>query len=101
MVAMSVRLHLGNEGLKSGKDVTPGQSCSVGVPRTLFRISDDIAHDQDLHLPEDLENLVDFRVAWEERLAGAHLGEDAAYRPHIDAGGVLTTSKENLRSAVP
>jgi hypothetical protein len=35
MPAMSVRFHLGNEGLKSGNDVTPGQSCSLGVPRIL------------------------------------------------------------------
>jgi hypothetical protein len=35
MDAMSVRFHLGNEGLKSGKEVTPGQSCSLGVPRML------------------------------------------------------------------
>lgn len=35
MPAMSVRFHLGKEGLKSGNDVTPGQSCSLGVPRML------------------------------------------------------------------
>jgi hypothetical protein len=39
MFAMSVRPHLGNEGLKSGKDVTPGQSCSLGVPRMLAIVS--------------------------------------------------------------
>lgn len=35
MPAISVRFHLGKEGLKSGNDVTPGQSCSLGVPRML------------------------------------------------------------------
>ncbi len=30
-----VRDHFGKEDLKSGKDVTPGQSSSVGVPRRL------------------------------------------------------------------
>jgi hypothetical protein len=39
MEAMSVRFHLGNEGLKSGKEVTPGQSCSLGVPRMLRVVS--------------------------------------------------------------
>lgn len=36
------RCHLGNDVLKSGKHVlseTPGQSCSVGVPRSLGKIS--------------------------------------------------------------
>jgi hypothetical protein len=32
-----VRFHLGNEGLKSGNEVTPGQSCSLGVPRILLQ----------------------------------------------------------------
>jgi hypothetical protein len=39
MEAMSVRFHLGKEGLKSGKEVTPGQSCSLGVPRMLFSLA--------------------------------------------------------------
>lgn len=39
MVAISVRFHLGKEGLKSGKDVTPGHSASAGVPRILRRQS--------------------------------------------------------------
>jgi len=35
----SSRIHFGNEGLKSGKQVlseTPGHSASVGVPRSLL-----------------------------------------------------------------
>ena len=39
MEAMSVRFHLGKEGLKSGNEVTPGQSCSLGVPRMLRLVS--------------------------------------------------------------
>ena len=33
------RDHLGNDGLKSGNDVTPGHVCSSGVPSTLERYS--------------------------------------------------------------
>lgn len=40
--AISVRLHLGNEGLKSGNDVTPGQSCSLGVPSILRKCQDSL-----------------------------------------------------------
>jgi hypothetical protein len=57
---MSVRAHLGNELLKSGNEVTPGQSFSVGVPRTLRDISTvlmDIIETE--YVPEDLEDLVD------------------------------------------
>lgn len=50
---------------------------------------------------EDLEDLVDFGVTGEERLARGHLGEDAANGPHVDAGGVLATTEENFRGAVP
>ena len=50
---------------------------------------------------EDLEDLIDLGIAWEERLAGRHLGEDAADRPHVDASRVLTTTEKNLRCAVP
>jgi hypothetical protein len=51
--------------------------------------------------PEDLEDLVNLRVTREERLARAHLSEDAANGPHVDAGGVLPTSQQNLWRAVP
>lgn len=33
------RFHLGKEDLKSGNDVTPGHSCSVGVPRRLCYVT--------------------------------------------------------------
>jgi hypothetical protein len=32
-----------------------------------------------MYSPEDLEDLVDLRVAREERLPGTHLSEDAAH----------------------
>jgi len=50
---------------------------------------------------EDLEDLVDLGVTWEERLAGSHLGEDAANGPHVDASGVLATTEQNFGRAVP
>lgn len=50
---------------------------------------------------EDLEDLVNLGVAGEQRLAGGHLGENAADRPHVDTGGVLATTEQNLGSAVP
>ena len=50
---------------------------------------------------EDLEDLVDLGVTREERLAGGHLGEDAANGPHVDTSGVLATTEQNLRRAVP
>lgn len=50
---------------------------------------------------EDLEDFVDLGVAWEERLAGSHFGEDAADGPHVDTSGVLAATKQNLRRAVP
>jgi len=53
------------------------------------------------HLPEDFEDLVNLRVAWEERFPRAHLGEDAADRPHVDAGGVLPATQQNLGRSVP
>lgn len=52
-------------------------------------------------IPEDLENLVNFRIAGEQWLAGTHLSKDSAARPHVDAGGILTAAEKNLRRAVP
>lgn len=52
-------------------------------------------------LLEDFEDLVDFRVAREERLAGAHLCKDGTDGPHIDACGVLTTAEEDFWCSVP
>lgn len=50
---------------------------------------------------EDLEDLIDLRVTREERLAGSHLGEDAANGPHVDTSGVLATTEQNFGRAVP
>lgn len=50
---------------------------------------------------EDLEYLVNLRIAGEQGLSRAHLGEDAADRPHVDAGRVLPAAQEDLGGAVP
>lgn len=73
------RDHLGKDGLKSGKDVTPGHACSSGVPRSLVVMSKyscptAIGGDS----PEDFKYLVNLGVAREQRLSRAHLSEDAS-----------------------
>lgn len=95
------RPHLGKEDLKSGKEVTPGQSSSVGVPRRLWGVSQVLHVVGDGDVPEDLEDLVDFRVTGEQGLSRAHFSKYAADGPHIDTGRVLPTTKQNLRGAVP
>jgi hypothetical protein len=50
---------------------------------------------------EDLEDLVDLGVTWEQRLAGGHLGENAANGPHVDTSRVLATAEQDLGRAVP
>jgi hypothetical protein len=52
-------------------------------------------------MPEDLEDLVNLRVTGEQRLARAHLSEDTAHRPHVDASRVLSTAEQDLRRTVP
>ena len=52
-------------------------------------------------VPEDLEDLVNLRVTREERLARAHLSEDATDRPHVNTSRVLSPTKQNLWRAVP
>lgn len=54
-----------------------------------------------MYLPENLEDLVNLRITWEQRLAGAHLGKYAAHRPHVYTRGVLPTTQQDLRSTVP
>lgn len=51
--------------------------------------------------PEDLEDLVNLRVAREERLSCAHLGKDATNGPHVNASRVLASTQENLGGSVP
>lgn len=58
-------------------------------------------HLENEHTPEDLEDLINFRVAGEEWLARAHLSEDGTDGPHVDSGGVLATTKQNFRGSVP
>lgn len=50
---------------------------------------------------EDLEDLVDLRVAGEQGLALRHFGENAPDGPHVDARGVLLAAQEDLRRPVP
>lgn len=50
---------------------------------------------------EDFENLVDLGVTREKRLAGSHLGEDAANGPHVNTSGVLAATEQNFGRAVP
>lgn len=50
---------------------------------------------------EDFEYLINLAVAGKEGLAGAHLGEDAANGPHVDAGAVGAAAEEDFRGAVP
>lgn len=54
-----------------------------------------------INVPEDLEDLVNFRITREQGLACAHLGKDATDGPHIDAGRVLTTTQQNFGRTVP
>src|SRR2546421_12244318 len=75
---VSSRDHFGNDDLKSGNDVTPGQVDSSGVPSTLLpHVNSNIVGGRMADfIPEDFEDLVDFRVTREQWLAGAHLGKD-------------------------
>jgi hypothetical protein len=50
---------------------------------------------------EDLENLINLRITWEERLSGAHLCKDTTNRPHVNTSGVLATTKQDLWGSIP
>lgn len=41
------------------------------------------------NLPENSEDFVDFRVAWEERLTSGHFRDDTANGPHVNSGRVM------------
>ena len=49
---------------------------------------------------EDLEDFIDLGVAGEERLAGGHLGEDAACAPDVYLDVVLLPREHDLRRSV-
>lgn len=52
--------------------------------------------------PEDLEDLVDLRVTWEERVAAEdHLCEDAPDGPHVDRSRVVSRAEKDFGCAVP
>merc|ERR1740129_331768 len=52
-------------------------------------------------LLEDLEDRVDLGVAAEEWTACRHLGEDAAYAPHVDGHAVELRAEQDLQGTVP
>lgn len=56
---------------------------------------------QEIHIPEDLEDLVDLRITGEQGLASTHFGKNATDRPHVHTSRVLTTTQKNLRGTVP
>ena len=47
------------------------------------------------------EQLIDLAVPLEEWSSVDHLCEDGAHGPHVDRAGVLRTSQQDLRGAVP
>ena len=53
------------------------------------------------NIPEDLEDLINFRITREQWLASAHLRKDSSARPHVNASRVLTTTEKNFRGAIP
>jgi hypothetical protein len=56
---------------------------------------------EEAYAPEDLEDFVNLRVAREQRLPRAHLGENAADGPHVHTRRVLPAAQQNLGRAVP
>lgn len=52
-------------------------------------------------LPEDPEELVDLRVAMEQRLLGGKFSKDGAGAPNVNRGGVTRRTQEDLWSSVP
>ena len=53
-------------------------------------------------LPENLEDLVDFRVSREKRdTLHRHFGKDAADRPHVDGCGIMPGAQQYLWRAIP
>ena len=50
---------------------------------------------------ENFENLVNLRIAHEERFSLHHLCENTPGRPQIDTQGVCLLAKQNFRATVP
>lgn len=51
--------------------------------------------------PENMEQLLELGIPGEQRLPSNHFGEDASDGPDVDGGGVVSGTKQNLRSPVP
>lgn len=50
--------------------------------------------------PNDFHKLIDIVGGNEHRLTDKHLDEDTACRPHVDLGGVVGCSENQLRSSI-
>lgn len=93
---------LGERGLEVGEGGDAGPVLLRGRTENAVTVSRAEGSAGDgLCVPEDLEDLVNLRVAREQRLAGAHLSKNAANRPHVDAGRVLAAAEQDLGRAVP
>mmetsp|Transcript_12199 Transcript_12199/g.35094 ORF Transcript_12199/g.35094 Transcript_12199/m.35094 type:complete len:259 (+) Transcript_12199:537-1313(+) len=51
--------------------------------------------------PEDFEELIDFGVTREKRVAGDHLRNDGADRPYVNWAGVLLCAEQDLGCSIP
>ena len=51
--------------------------------------------------PENLEELIDFRVAVKERTASGHLGENAANAPDVDGARVARRAQQHFGRTIP
>ncbi len=95
----------GEGRLEVGKARDAGPDLLVGgAEGTVGVVRDDVQEarlDHIGYLPEDLEDLIDFGVAREERPPSTHLGENAADRPHVDASRILSSSEKDLGRTVP
>jgi hypothetical protein len=92
---------MGNDSFQSWSDFTPGQTSSEGVPRILLMNEMGTGKSGESTGPEDLEELVNFRVTGKQWSLGEHLSDDAANAPHVHGQGICSTAKEDLRRAVP
>lgn len=53
------------------------------------------------HSPKDTENLINLRIAMEERFFGQHFIENAGHAPNIHACWVFVGTQQNFGSTIP
>eukprot|EP00754_Rhynchopus_humris_P013920 Rhum_TRINITY_DN14356_c14_g1::Rhum_TRINITY_DN14356_c14_g1_i1::g.84606::m.84606 len=102
-----VSQHLRNEVDRLVRRVRPEDLAPrVRLDRRELEVGVALVHGLDLltrgraqHL-DDLHQLVDARLSREQRLPDEQLGEDAAQRPHVDGGGVVRGTEDELRGTV-